>query len=182
MMFPLLPATASTDVPATAVEPAETVKVLLPLPPLTIEGEKPAVIPVGSPLTDNATGELNPLTLATVRVKEVELPRLTLAPVGLGMRVKLAAETVMVNSSVRLNPPPVPITARGNVPPAAPAPAATVMVTGAEELSVGEEKETETPLGAPTAARVTGEVNPPCALRVSVAVAAPPGVTARLEE
>jgi len=181
-MLPLVPVTARTEVPAAAVEATVTVKVLVPLPPATLEGEKLAVTPVGSPLTDIATVELNPLTLATVRVKAVELPTFTLAPMGLGIRVKLAAETVTVNSRVRVNPPPVPMTAMGNVPPAALGVAATVMVTGADGVKLGEENVAVTPAGNPTAESATGEVKPPCALMLKVAVEAPPGVTVKLEE
>lgn len=49
-------------------------------------------------------------------------------------------------------------------------------------MRVGEEKVTVTPAGAPAADSVTGELNPPCTLRVSVAVFALPGETVRLEE
>jgi len=181
-MLPLVPVTARTDVPAAAPEGTDTVKVLMLLPAGMLAGEKLAVTPVGSPLTDRATAELNPFKLETVRMNDVELPILTLAPMGFGISVKLWAETVTVNSSVRLNPPPVAVTATGKVPPAALAVAATVMVTGVEVLRVGEEKVTVTPVGAPTAESVTGEVNPPCALMVRVAVVALPGVTVRLEE
>lgn len=181
-MFPLVPVTARTEVPAVAVEATLTVNVLLPLPPATLAGEKLAVTPVGSPLTDMATGELNPFALATARVKEVEPPTFTLAPIGLGIRVKLAAETVTVNSRVRVNPPPVPTTAIGKVPPAALAVTVTVMVTGAEHVREGDEKDTVTPEGNPAAESATGEVKPPCALMVRVTEAVPPGVTARLEE
>jgi hypothetical protein len=181
-MLPLVPVTAGTDVPAAAPEATETVKVLLLLPAGMVAGEKLAVTPVGSPLTDNATAELNPFKLATVRAKEVELPTFTLAPMGFGISVKLWVETVTVNSSVRLNPPPVPITTMGNVPPAAFADAATVIVTGADALSVGDENETRTLGGAPAAASVTGELNPPCAIMDKLEVVEPPGVAARLEE
>jgi hypothetical protein len=76
-------------------------------------GEKLVVIPVGSPLMDNATAELNPFNLVIVSVKDVEAPTFTLAPVGLGDSVKVAAVTVTVKASVRLNPPPVPLTVIG---------------------------------------------------------------------
>jgi hypothetical protein len=101
-MLPLVPVTARTDVPAAAPEATETVNVLLPLPAEMVADEKLAVTPVGSPLTDNATAELNPFKLATVRTKDVELPTFTLAPMGFGISVKLWAETVTLNSSARL--------------------------------------------------------------------------------
>lgn len=180
--FPLVPVIARTEVPTAAPEAADTVKVLVPFPEAMLEGEKPAVTPAGSPLTDNATAELNPFKAVTVTINVVELPTFTLAPVGLGSMVKLTAETVTVNSIVRLNPPPDPVTVMGKVPPAALLVALTVIVTGEEVFSVGEEKVTVTPAGAPAAERVTGELNPPCALMVTVAVVVLPGATVRLED
>ena len=182
MRFPLVPVIASTDVPTAAPEAAETVKVLVPFPEVMLVGEKLPVTPAGSPLTDSATAELNPFKALTVRTNVVELPAFTLAPVGLGSMVKLTADTATLNSRVRLNPPPDPVTVMGNVPPAALLVALTVMVTGEEVFRVGEENVNVTPAGAPAAERVTGELNPPCALMVSVAVDELPGATVRLEE
>lgn len=56
------------------------------------------------------------------------------------------------------------------------------MVTGAAVLRVGEVKVTVTPLGAPAANSVTGELNPPWAVIVRFAVCGLPGETVRLEE
>ena len=100
--MPPVPVTARTEVPGDAPEATDTVRVLAPLPPGIVAGEKLAVTPEGRPLTDSATGELNPLRLDAVIVKVVELPTFTAAPVGLGKRVKLAAETVAANSRVRV--------------------------------------------------------------------------------
>ena len=47
---------------------------------------------------------------------------------------------------------------------------------------MGEEKVTVTPLGAPAADNVTAELNPPCALMLTVAVVAAPGATVKPEE
>lgn len=113
VMAPLVPVTAKAELPAVAVEPAVTVKVLLPFPDVMLVGEKVAVTPCGAPLTDNATGELNPFNPATVTANDVELPTFTLAPVGLGVSVNVLAVRVRVNATVRLNPPPVPVTAIG---------------------------------------------------------------------
>ena len=145
-------------------------------------GEKAAVTPCGAPLTDNATAELNPLNLAIISVKDVELPTFTLAPVGLGVSVKVGAMTVIVIATVRVNPPPVPVKVIGQLPATALAPADTVTVTGAAVVRVEEEKVTVTPVGAPAADSVTGELNPPWALTVRVVVAGAPWPTLTLEE
>jgi len=58
------------------------------------------------------------------------------------------------------------------MPATAFAAAVTVIVTGAAAVRVGEEKVTDTPVGAPAADSVTGEVNPPCAVMVRLAVVA----------
>lgn len=51
--------------------------------------------PEGSPLTDKATAELNPLTRAVVNVMRAEPPGARVALVALGVNVKLAGcETV----------------------------------------------------------------------------------------
>ncbi len=87
----------------------------------------------------------------------------------------------MVNSNVRLKPPPVPVTTTGKVPAAAPEVAATVIVTGPEAVVVGEEKEMVMPFGAPAADSVTGELNPPCTVMLIVAGVELPGGTVRVE-
>ena len=103
------------EVPAVAVEAAEIVNVLLPLPgEAMVAGEKLAVTPVGSPVIVNETAELNPFTLAVVNITGVEAPGVTLAPVALGVRVKLeAGKTVRRNARVLVVPPPT--AARVNV-------------------------------------------------------------------
>ncbi len=169
MILPLVPVTVREETPAATVELTDTVRVLL-LPDVMVVGEKLVVTPCGAPLTDNTTGELNPFNLAIVSVYDVELPTLTLAPVGLGVSVKVGAATVRANATVRLNPPPDPAMAMGKVPARALAAAVMVIVTRAEEVRVGEEKVTVTPVGAPAADSVTGVLNPPCALMVRVAL------------
>jgi hypothetical protein len=149
---------------------------------VTLAGEKAAVTPCGAPLIDKATGESNPFNPARIRVNDVELPTLTLAPDGVGVRVKFGAATVSANATVRLNPPPVPVTAMGQLLATTLASAVTVIVTWAAGVRAGEENATVTPGGAPAADSVTGELNPPCALIVRVAVAELLGETVRLEE
>jgi hypothetical protein len=167
---PLVPVTARAEVPAVAVEPAFTVSVLVPFPDVTLVGEKVAVIPGGTPVTANATAELNPFDGATVITTDAELPTLTPTPVGLGVSVKLGALTARVRATVRLNPPPVPVTTIGIVPAKTFAAALTVIVTGAALVSVGDENATVIPVGKPAADKVTGALKPPCALMDRVAV------------
>ena len=182
VMLPLVPVTPKTEVPAAAPEATETVKVLELWPGAILAGAKLAVTPAGSPLIDKATVELNPFNAETATTNVVELPTATLTPVGFEVSAKLGAATVTLKARARVNPPPVPVTVIGKVAAGAPALALTVMVTGALGVRVGEEKDSVTPVGAPAADSVTGELNPPCALMVRVAVRWLPGEIVRLEE
>ena len=96
------------EVPAVAVEAAEIVNVLLPLPgEAMVAGEKLAVTPVGSPVIVNETAELKPGARAGGNVTGVEAPGVTLAPVVLEVRVKLeAGRTVRRKARVLVVPPP----------------------------------------------------------------------------
>lgn len=171
------------EAPGDVPEAAVSVKVLLPLPGAAmLVGAKLAVTPGGSPATDKATAELNPVPPVVVSVIGMDPPGATLALVAPGVSVKLGAAAVRFNAIARLNPPPVAITSIGQVPAVTFAAAAAVIVTGAAVVKVGEEKLTVTPAGAPAADSATGELNPPCALMVRVAVFELPGETARLEE
>jgi len=60
--------------------------------------------------------------------------------------------------------------------------AVTVAVTGEAAVRVAEENCTAMPVGAAPADSVTGELNPPCAVRLRVAVFEFPGTTERLLE
>ena len=80
---------------AAAVEAAASVKVLVPLPGAAmLVGAKLAVTPLGRPLIDNATAELNPFTKAVVRVMCVEALRAKLTLVVEGVSVKPGVNTV----------------------------------------------------------------------------------------
>jgi len=69
--------------------------VLLPLPgDAILAGAKLPVTPVGSPLIDKATAEVNPFTRAVVNVAGIEPPGATLRLVALGVSVKLGGKTV----------------------------------------------------------------------------------------
>ena len=83
------------EVPAAAVDPAESVNVLLPAPGATmLVGAKLAVTPAGTPETVNATAELNPLTRAVVKTMGIVPPGARLALVALGVNVIPGAWTV----------------------------------------------------------------------------------------
>jgi len=88
-----------------------SVIVLLPFPGAAmLVGAKRAVTPESIPLADRATAELKPFVVAAVSVIDVEPPRATLALVALGVSVKLGTTTVTVNGTLRVMPPPVPVT------------------------------------------------------------------------
>jgi hypothetical protein len=74
-------------------------------------GTKLAVTPLGTPVGDNATADLNPFFTALVSVIAIELPLVTLALVALDVSVKPgagAAVSVNVRGTVRARLPPVP--------------------------------------------------------------------------
>ena len=83
--------TVRVKVPGPAVEPAASVKVVLPAPgEAMLMGENVAVTPAGIPLMDRATGALNPFTRAVVNVMGIDPPGARLALVALDDSVKLA--------------------------------------------------------------------------------------------
>ena len=84
--------TVKVDVPGEVVAPAASVIVQLPFPgDGMLEGEKVAVIPLGTPLTDKAIAEVNPVAPESVTVIGSEPPRATLALAPLRVNVKLGA-------------------------------------------------------------------------------------------
>jgi hypothetical protein len=107
------------DTLAPTLEPAEIVKVLLPLPgAVMLVGAKFAVTPLGRPDTDRAMAELNPFPTVVVKVICAELPVATLAFEGLADNVKVA-KTVKLSVWVLVIPPPVAVTVKLAVPAAA---------------------------------------------------------------
>lgn len=103
--------TVRVDVPTATVDAAFSVSVLLP-PPATVAGAKLAVIPLGSPLTDSAILELNPLLAAVATLTAIDPPRATVTFVPPRVRVKLGTVTVRLNARVLVTPPPLPVTVR----------------------------------------------------------------------
>jgi len=79
-------------------------------------GTKLTVTPVGCPVADKATAELNPPEIATVTVDEPLLPCTTGTEAGEAEIVKLgiaAGVTVSVTVVVCIRPPPEPVTVIG---------------------------------------------------------------------
>jgi GTP:adenosylcobinamide-phosphate guanylyltransferase len=64
------------------------------LPAAMLVGEKAAVTPFGTPVIDNATAELNPLSFAMVTVVDPDPPDTTETLVGLAASVKVAVGMV----------------------------------------------------------------------------------------
>lgn len=86
----------SVGFPVEADNAAARVRVLEPLPgEAMLVGANVPVTPDGSPLTDNATTELNPFPPAVVIVIGVEEPATTLALLELAERVKLGAGEIV---------------------------------------------------------------------------------------
>ena len=164
---PPVPVIVMVDVPATAVAATASVSVDVPEPGAAIDaGLKVAVTPVGNPLADNATAELNPPETAVVIVELPLLPCTTETAVGDADIVKAgvpAAVTVSEIVAVCVMPPPAPVTVIVDVP--ATAVEATAIVTADDPepgaaMDVGL-KLTVTPLGWPVADNATAESNPP---------------------
>ena len=77
------------EVPADFEAAVEMFRLVFPLPGAArVADEKLVVMPLGTPLTENATAELKPFTKAEVSVRCVEPPEITLALVVLEVRVK----------------------------------------------------------------------------------------------
>jgi hypothetical protein len=154
-------------VPVAVVEATVMVIVEVPEPGDAIDaGTKPTVTPVGCPVADNATAELNPPEIPTVTVDVPLLPSATDREAGEAEIVKLgvaAGVTVNVTVVECISPPPAPVTVIGYVP------VAVVEATAIDMAEVPEPgdamdagtKLTVTPEGSPVAVRATAELNPP---------------------
>ena len=103
--------------PIAVVEATVMVIVELPEPGDAMDaGTKPTVTPVGCPVADNATAELNPPEMATVTVDVPLLPSATDSEAGDAETVKLgtaAGVTVKVTVVECISPPPEPVTVIG---------------------------------------------------------------------
>jgi hypothetical protein len=137
-------------------------------------GAKLTVTPVGCPVADKATAELNPPEMEAVTVDEPLFPCTTDTEAGDAEMLKsgdVAPFTVNVTVVVRMRPPPEPVTVIGYVPGAVVEPTAMVMVD-VPEPGAGMDaglKLTVTPAGWPVADKATAELNPPETVTVRVA-------------
>ena len=169
---------------AAAVEPANSVNILVPAPgEAMLLGAKLAVMPVGSPTTDIATAELNPFSRAVVNVMGIEPPGATLALVALGIKVKLGARMVRLRVCVLVTPPPDAVTTKLDVPAATvePAESTSVLVPVPGEAMLAGVKLAVTPVGRALMENTTAELNPLSRAVVNVTEAEPPRATLKLE-
>jgi hypothetical protein len=172
------------DVLAAAVEVDVSVKVLVPLPGAAmLAGAKLAVTPLGSPLIEIATAELNPFANMVVRVMWVEPPRATLTLVALVVKVMPGVGTFKLTACVLVIPPPAADTVKVETPGAAVEPTDRVMVLcplpGAAMLA--GLKVAVTPDGSPVTDNAMPELNPVPATVVKVMGIDPPRATFMLE-
>ena len=80
------------EVPGTAVDATVSVIVVVPDPgAASVDGAKLTVTPLGCPVAENATAELNPPLIEEVMVAVPELPAATATLVGLAASEKLGA-------------------------------------------------------------------------------------------
>jgi len=104
-------------VPGAVVEATAMVMVELPEPGAAMDaGLKLTVTPVGCPVADKATAELNPPETATATVDEPLLPCTTVTEAGDPEMVKSgigAGFTASVTVVVCIRPPPEPVTVIG---------------------------------------------------------------------
>lgn len=180
---PPVPVTVIVYVPVAVVDATASVKVDVPEPGAAIDVElKVAVTPVGWPLADNATAELNPPETVVVIVELPLLPCTTETEVGEAERVNAgvaAAVTVSEIVAVCISPPPEPVTVIVYVPAVVVEATARVAVDVPEPgaaMDVGL-KLTVTPEGCPVAVSATAESNPPDTAVVIVEVPLLPTTT-----
>ena len=152
----------TVETPTTALVPAENVNVLWPLPGVAmLVGAKLAVTPLGSPLADRATAELNPVPPAVVTVIGTDPLRATPALLALIESANVPV-TVRLKVWVLVTPPPAAVMVRLEFPAGALADAVNVKVLlplPGEAMLVGA-KEAVTPAGSPLTDKATAELKP----------------------
>ena len=169
----------TVETPTTAVLPADNVNVLWPLPGVAmLVGTKLGATPLGSPLTDNAMAELNPVPPAVVTVIGIDPPRETPALLALSERVNVP-RTVRLRVRVLVTPPPVAVMVGVELLEDALAAAVRVKVVlplPGEAMLVGA-KVAVTPDGSPLMDNATAELKPFATVVVIVTGVEPPGAT-----
>ena len=182
VMPPPVAFTTRLAVPLGTFEAALSVSVLVPLPgDAMLVGEKLALTPEGNPIAESVIADLKPLAGVVVIVSVVDPPAAKDAVATLLASEKLGAATVIANEAVRVRPPPVAVSVIVLLPTVAFAAAETVTVTAADCVRLVDENFTVTFEGTPLAERVTAELNPPCPVSATVAVAELPGASVTLE-
>lgn len=113
---PPVPTTVNGNVPEDSPADAVTVRTDEPDPPATEVGVNDAVIPIGRPVADRATADVNPFLGETETDAEPEPPAANESEFGLTETLKspaAAADTATVALVVRVRPPPVPVIVSG---------------------------------------------------------------------
>lgn len=164
------------------MDPAASVKVLLPAPgEAMVTGAKLAVTPLGTPLIDNATAEVKPLTRVVVNVTGIDPPGATAALVALDESVKVP-KIVRLTACVLVTPPPVAVMVKVKAPAGTVEPAASdnvLLPAPGEGMLVGANVAV-TPAGAPPIESATAELNAFTFAVVTVIDADPPGARVAL--
>jgi len=154
---PPVPVTVRVDVPGAALDEIATASVLVV--PVVVAGSRAAVTPTGIPLTVRLTLSVKSFRLMAIALEPLD-PCGRLPPAGFAEREKPVEVplTVRWSCTVRVSPPPVPVTVRGYVPGSAEDETATVAVLVVPVVVSGS-KLAVTPAGSPLTVRLTLPVN-----------------------
>jgi hypothetical protein len=169
-------------VAAPSVAVLDAVRVRTLLAPVAGFGLKPAVTPVGNPLALNVTPAVNPPVRAMLIVLVPVAPRLIVRLGGLAERVKFGVATsftVRLIDTLRVRPPPAPVTATVAAPSVAVLDAVRVRMLLPPVAGFGL-KLPDTPDGNTPRLNVTPAVNPPVRVMVIVLVPLAPRFMVRL--
>jgi len=168
--------------PTAALEAVFRVSVELPLPgEAMLAGEKLAVTPRGSPVTERETPVLKLFCPAVLRVAVVELPTTTLAEVALAEKAKLGGgSTVRLSVTVFVTPAALAVIVRFALPAAVEAAVKVSVLLPVPDAMLAGEKLAVTPLGNVLTDNATAEVKPFCPELVNVTEVVRPGTTLAL--
>jgi hypothetical protein len=181
---PPVAVTVSVDVFTAAVDAAFNVSELLPPPgDAILVGENVAVTPLGNPLTDKLTADLNPLSTLVDTVTGSDPFRFRDTVVPPSVSVKSGPTTVRLIDCVLVTPPPEALTVSENTPATRPAAAVSVSVlppVPGDAMLLGTNLAV-TPLGRPLAESVMTDLNSFTAVVFSVTGVELPAVTVAAE-
>ncbi len=173
-MLPVFPVTVKVKVPFWL--PAVTVITVEPVA-TTCVGEKLAFAPAGRPVTLKVTVLLNPVSATTVIVYATELPRTTVAEVGVAVSLNCGACTTSVTAVECTRLPEVPLTVIVYVPAGVVDDVAIVIVDDPVPLTLVGLNVTVAPVGSPLALSPTVPPKPPDPVTDTVYAGLPPAVT-----